>query len=94
MTRVAVRAVLALSLIGMGWTIGRAQSPGPDFELKIDAPQGQTNVVCVRGCELAWIERMLPGTIDPRGQTTFTYRCGGGSAGQRCESGRIGGWTR
>ena len=91
MGRTVVRVLLAVALIGMGWTIGRAQGSVPNFELRIDAPTGRTNVECVRGCKLAWVERMVPGTVTP-GDTTFTYACGGGPADSRCPSGRIGGW--
>lgn len=93
MTRITLRAILALGFIGIGWSIGRAaQHPLPDFELTIDAPQGQTTVVCVRGCQgLAWIDRMGPGTVEPPTTTEFWYRCSNSGNG-RCQSGRIGGW--
>jgi len=94
MKGIALKLFLAVGLIAMGWTIGRAQGSFPDFELRIDAPGGETNITCVRGCELAWIERMVPGTVDPAGQTTFTYACGGGGADRRCDSGRVGGWLK
>lgn len=94
MKRIVARLVLAVALVGAGWTIGRAQASVPNFELQIDAPAGQTNVTCLRGCELAWIERMTPGSVDPGGQKTFTYRCSGGGPDQRCASGRVGGWIR
>jgi hypothetical protein len=90
MKRTASRLVVAAALIGIGWTVGRAQGSVPDFELRIDAPEGRTNVECVRGCQLAWVERMVPGTVTPD-KTTFTYACGN-SSGARCQSGRIGGW--
>ena len=90
MKRTALRLLFAITLIAMGWTIGRAQGSVPDFELRIDAPAGRTNVECVRGCQLAWVERMVPGTVTPN-KTTFTYACGNSPDG-RCVSGRIGGW--
>ena len=90
MARIMGRLLLAVVLIGMGWTIGRAQGSVPNFELRIDAPEGQTNIECVRGCQLAWIERMAPGTVAPN-KTTFTYSCSNSPDG-RCGSGRIGGW--
>ena len=93
MKGIALRLCLAAGLVGMGWTIGRAQSSFPDFELRIDAPAGETNVTCVRGCELAWIQRTVPGTV-PGLLTTFTYACAGGGADQRCGSGRVGGWLK
>ena len=92
MRRITLRLLFAIGLIGMGWVVGRAQAPLPDFELVIDAPEGKTNIECVRGCQgLAWIERMVPGTVPTPTQTVFSYRCSNpGNA--RCGSGRIGGW--
>jgi hypothetical protein len=90
MKRSAQQLVFAFILIGLGWTIGRAQGSVPDFELRIDAPEGKTHIECVRGCQLAWVERMVPGTVTPN-QTTFNYGCSNSSSG-RCGSGRIGGW--
>lgn len=92
MKRNAMRLLLAVGLIGMGWVAGRAQGSVPDFELRIDAPEGRTNVECVRGCQLAWVERMVPGTVTPN-ETTFTYTCSN-SGTARCGSGRIGGWVK
>ena len=86
MRRVAVRTVMALLLVALGWAAGRAQTPQPDFELIVDAPSGQTNVVCKRGCELAWVER---GHQTATGQ--FTFACKGT---ERCSSYRIGGWIK
>ena len=95
MARIILRALLLVGLIGVGWGIrGAAQQPLPDFELVIDAPAGQTTVVCVRGCQgLAWIERMGPGTVKPPTTTEFWYRCSN-SLNARCASGRIGGWLK
>ena len=89
-----VRVLLVVGLIGTGWGIGRAQQPLPDFELVVDAPEGQTTVICVRGCQgLAWIERMVPGTLEPPTETAFKYGCTN-SGNARCGSGRIGGWLK
>jgi hypothetical protein len=91
MARAAFRVLLAVTLIGGGWAIGRAQGSFPDFEIRIDAPEGKTSVECVRGCQLAWVERMEPGTVKPS-QTTFGYGCSNSPSG-RCSSGRVGGWV-
>jgi hypothetical protein len=88
---IAMRLLLAVALIGAGWTIGRTQTSLPDFELRIDAPEGGTSIECVRGCELAWVERMEPSVTKP--EETFTMKCGGTRDG-RCRSGRVGGWIR
>lgn len=92
MGRVILKALLVIALVGAGWIAGRAQSAGPDFEIRVNAPEGETTVECVRGCQLAWVERMDPATVVPN-QTFFTYKCGG-SGGQRCNSGRVGGWIK
>jgi hypothetical protein len=94
MTRMAVRLLLTVGLTGMGWAIGKAQEPLPDFEIVIDAPMGDTTIECVRGCQgLAWIERMVPGTVAKPSEKVFTYGCRNpGNA--RCPSGRIGGWVQ
>jgi hypothetical protein len=83
----AILAVGVVVLIGFGWMIGRAQIGAPEFEFVIDAPEGRTDIECVKGCKLAWNERGLSG--EP--QTKFYFSCRGGNAG-RCSSGRIGGW--
>lgn len=93
MTRRSIgRLLLAIVLVGIGWTVARAQAPLPDFELVVDAPEGETTVDCVRGCQgLAWTERMVPGTVPPATRTVFSYACRN-AANARCGSGRIGGW--
>lgn len=93
MKGIALKLFLTVALIGSGWAIGRAQPSYPDFELRIDAPRGETNITCVRGCELTWIERSIPGDY-PGQSATFTYACGGGDPDRRCDSGRVGGWIK
>ena len=85
MTRMLVMTIAALILVGLGWLAGAAQS-SPDFELRVNAPGGETTIECVRGCNLAWVER----GINPNAQPidTFTYAC----SADRCSSGRVGGW--
>ena len=57
MTRIALRLLVAVALVAMGWSIRLAQDKfGPDaiFKLKIDAPTGSTTVRC-DGCQfLSW----------------------------------------
>ena len=81
------QAFLAITLIGLGWIAGKAQTTGPDFEIVVNAPTGSTTVECVRGCALMWIARGL----NPNSQPTqkFTFSC---SAPQGCSSSRVGGW--
>jgi hypothetical protein len=83
-----VKLVLAAAgLVTAGWTLGTAQTRQPDFEFVIDAAGGQTRVQCVRGCELAWVERGL--NPNSRPTATFSFGC----SGERCASGRVGGWV-
>jgi hypothetical protein len=86
MSRILVRSVLAVILIFLGWAVGRAQTTAPAIELLVDAPGGETTIQCLKGCELAWVERGVNSNVTPN--PTFTYRC----TAPRCSSGRIGGW--
>lgn len=85
--RVAVQAVLAVTLVLAGWAVGKGQAAAPDFELIVDAPGGETTIQCVKGCTLAWVERGVNPNAAPI--PTFTYRCTGSD---RCSSARVGGW--
>ena len=91
MVRLVVRIAVALALVAAGWSIGRAQTPQPDFELVVDAPVGATTVVCKRGCTLAWVERGIPSSADPR-KPEFNFRCSGPNV-ERCSSYTVGGWV-
>lgn len=85
MRRKLIFVVAAVVLVGLGWVVGATQS-SPDFELLVDAPGGQTTIECVRGCNLAWVERGINSNATPSG--TFTFSCTAG----RCSSARVGGW--
>jgi hypothetical protein len=84
--RGVVQVVFGVILVLLGWAAGRAQTSAPVFEFVVDAPSGETTIHCVRGCELAWVERGV--NADARPASSFTYRC----TGPRCSSGRVGGW--
>jgi hypothetical protein len=86
MARTIGQIVLGVILTFLGWVVGRAQTAAPAFELVIDAPGGETTIKCVKGCELAWVERGVNANATP--MTTFAYRC----TAPRCSSGRVGGW--
>jgi hypothetical protein len=91
MRRVVLRTLTALALVALGWAAGTAQTAQPDFELIVDAPgPGETTVQCLRGCEMAWVERGVNPSARP--MPTFTYRCGGPV--ERCSSHKIGGWIK
>jgi hypothetical protein len=82
-----LRLVIAAALVLLGWAAGKAQPTQPNFEIRVNAPGGETTIECVRGCELSWVERQNSsgGTM-----TTFKYTCGA----DRCSSGRVGGWLK
>ena len=62
MVRNAVRVLVVVGLLGLGWGVGHAQAPTPaplvssDFELLVTLGSGDrgTEVRCVRGCRLTW----------------------------------------
>ncbi len=94
MTASAMKMIgLACVMLGVGFAIGqaRAQTAGPDFEVQISAPPGETVIECVRGCDLQWVERGL--NANSRPEVRFSYGCRGNGL-ERCASGRIGGWVR
>jgi len=73
--------VWALILFALGWTVGAAERPQPEFMIAIDAPVGQTHVECLSGCKLVGA-RDLP---NPRAglMRVYSYGCSGGNV-QRC----------
>lgn len=53
MQRNVLHLILALGLLGFGWSVGHAQNTdGPDFAFVVKAPAGETMVECVKGCNL------------------------------------------
>ena len=90
MDRASLRFAIAIALAGgMGWMAAKAQTSEPNFEVVVNAPSGETTIECVRGCELAWVERGL--NPNSRPMKTFTFKCDGAP---RCSSHRVGGWVR
>src|SRR6476660_1536115 len=91
MARNLVRVAVACGLVALGWAAAKAQAPiaPPAFELLVDAPEGETNITCARGCELLWVEHGIP---NGRPQPTFKYSCTN-SPTRRCGSGHMGGWV-
>ena len=86
MKRKAGVALIAMTFVLIGWVAGRAQIRNPDFEIVVNAPDGETTIDCVKGCSLMWIER---GISNSAPMLHFRFSCRGA---QRCGSGRIGGW--
>ena len=83
------RTLIALALIGLGWTVAWAQAQAPDFELSVVTKDGTTTVECLRGCCLQWVEWVVPDRAGAKKAVSFGS-CNGRPDG--CPSGRIGGW--
>lgn len=89
------RVLFALVMIGLGWGVAKAQDrPTPDFELRVvTTADGFTQIQCVSGCDLQWIERMTPSR--EKAKKDFSFGCF--NAWERlpngCPSGRLGGWV-
>ena len=81
-------AFLAFVLVGLGWAVGYAQRPAPEFMIAIDAPVGETRVECVSGCELMGARDL--GNPNAGRLTVYAYSCSGNSA-RRCRA-QIAGW--
>ncbi len=91
MKALTLRLVIVAVLLATGWAAGRAQTASPDFEFVITTvatdSSVETSVDCVRGCNLAWVQRGV--NQSAKAIKRFEYACRG--AGQ-CPSGVIGGW--
>lgn len=81
-------ASLAFVLVGLGWLVGYAQRPEPEFMLAIDAPAGETRVECVSGCKLMGARDL--GNPNALRSMVYTYRCSGRNV-QRCGA-KVAGW--
>ena len=86
MARLCVRVAVVLGLLATGWMAAKAQNASPDFELIVEAPGGATSIRCVRGCNLAWVERGI--NPDSRPVERFDFSC----SAPRCSSSKVGGW--
>lgn len=84
----ARRFTWALLLIGLGWTVGAAARPEPDFMIAIEAPVGQTRIECLSGCRLVGA-RDLPNSRAMQ-MKVYSYECSGRDT-QRCAA-RVAGW--
>jgi hypothetical protein len=82
------RVFLALGLLGLGWAVGYAQSPEPDFMIEISGPTGDIRVQCISGCELMGVHDLDNPEAGPL--KTYEYGCDGVGV-QRC-TGRAAGW--
>jgi len=82
------RAVWALVLIGLGWVVGAAERPEPEFMIAIEAPVGETRLECLSGCKLVGA-RDLP---NPRADQmkVYSYGCSGPDV-QHCRA-QVAGW--
>lgn len=84
MKTVAARVIVGVALVGLGWVAGAAQTVRGDFELRIDAVGGTTNVECVRGCGLIGSRDVL----NPRASQMRTY--GFSCTAGRCQASVVG----
>ena len=75
-------------LLGLGWAVGYAQRPAPEFMLSIDAPAGETRVECVSGCQLVGARDL--GNPAAGRMKTYMYSCGGTNV-DRCRA-QAAGW--
>ena len=66
MTKHVVRLACAVALIVFGWSVGRAQTSVPDFELVVTRHQGgaDVQVECKRGCKLGYVPK--GGEVKPK----------------------------
>ncbi len=86
MARIALRALVAVVLIAVGWSVGHAQGSPPTFNLAIDAPIGDTSIQCKRGCELFFLR-----DGSPTASNHFTLSCKGDGETRRCSGTLSGG---
>ena len=82
------RVVWPVMLIGLGWMVGAAERPEPEFMIAIDAPVGQTRVECLSGCRLMGA-RDLPNRHAGQ-MKVYSYGCSGRGV-QRCGA-QVAGW--
>lgn len=64
MVKQLLRVVIAVTLVVIGWSAGRAQTTAPDFEFVVTRHQGgaDVQVECKRGCRLGYVQS---GTVKP-----------------------------
>jgi hypothetical protein len=81
MARFVAGFTLAVALLGVGYSVGRAQSAtGSDFELVIHGAAGDTEVKCLSGCKLDYRQTTAP--ADPKkGKPSVGFGC----AKEQCE---------
>jgi hypothetical protein len=81
---------IGVGLLALGWSAHAAQTSAPEFTLTIDAPVGETTVVCVKGCVLQGGRDY--GNPDNRPSQKYGFKCGRATNG-RC-SARVNGWLQ
>ena len=93
MLRFAVRVLLAVAFLAVGWIAGQAQTqaPMPDFEISVVYPPGPITFTCVRGCSFA-VSQERNGVTTHGRVGSFSSGCFGPNAGPTCEY-RTGGWV-
>ena len=91
MIRASLAIAIAATLVGTGWIAAKVQISEPDFEIVVNAPAGETTITCVRGCDLAFVERGVNPNSKP--MPTFRFMCSR-TADSRCSSMKVGGWVQ
>lgn len=86
MKGLVVRVIVAGGLVGLGWAAGTAQTARGDFEVRIDAVAGTTNVECVRGCRLIGARDVL----NPEAAQARTWGFSCTSSAGRCRGSVVG----
>jgi hypothetical protein len=75
MTRTVAGVILAVGLVAIGWSAGRAQTTVADFEMTITTPVGRTTIQCSRGCDFTEGVSTPPSLPSPN--PTFAIQCSG-----------------
>ncbi len=86
MRHMVVHGLIAGVLVALGWAAGTAQSGVGDFEMRINAVAGTTNVECVRGCSLIGSRDVR----NPQASRMRTYEFSCNSSTGRCQATVVG----
>ena len=84
-----IRIIVAIGLVVLGWSVGRAQTPAPapDFELVVRGAPGDTEIECLKGCKLTYLDRSSFPNVRAQEalQATRRDRVGFACARSQCE---------
>ena len=100
MAKTLILGVVAVVLVGAGWSAGRAQTTQADFEIAVGTTDGRVRIDCVRGCRISSdsvIQSAGPlGISDPRFATVVmpSSKCIADSAQFEVGPCRLLGWAQ